>query len=358
MFLLTWGFCFLDIINYLGPWTSYEKWVKAYECKTVKSWFPYKWFDTPEKLDFPWLPKYEKWYSKLEGGYVLTRDEWEGCQRLFKEKGMRTFSDWLHYYNNLDVAPGLQALEKMRNFYTEKGIDILKDAVSIPGVSLHYLLRGAVERDAELYSPGKEAYEMLKEAVVGSPSLVFTRHHEVDVTEIRSHRISELRLCKNILGYDVNTLYLSTMLREMPCGKERVVHYSGTFQAEVAPVLTHRLKEGNWFGFAEVDIKIPERLRPKFEEMSFLLQQKGACRSCAETYGRLLNSSRQKARRRKKTCGGAVCRRVVGVRPSALVREPRGGSHKGLQNNRLPTGQDLFLVRGAGDGGTPDRRRG
>ena len=65
MFLLTRGFRFLDIINYLGPGTSYEKWVKAYECKTVKSWFPYEWFDTPEKLDFPELPKHEKWYSKL-----------------------------------------------------------------------------------------------------------------------------------------------------------------------------------------------------------------------------------------------------------------------------------------------------
>jgi len=54
---------------------------------------------------------------------------------------MRTFADWLRYYNNLDVAPSLEALEKMRNFYTEKGINILKDAVSIPGVSLHYLLR-------------------------------------------------------------------------------------------------------------------------------------------------------------------------------------------------------------------------
>ena len=53
----------------------------------------------------------------------------------------------------------------------------------------------------------------------------------------------------------------------MPCGKERVVHYSGEFQAEAAPSLTHRLIQGSWFGFAEVDIEIPERLRPKFEEM-------------------------------------------------------------------------------------------
>ena len=139
--------------------------------------------------------------------------------------------------------------------------------LSASQASLHYLLKGAVERNVELYSPGKEAYEMLKEAVVGGPSLVFTRYHKVDVTRIRSHQIAEPRLCKNILGYDANALYLSTVLREMPCGKERVVHYTDEYQTEGATVLTHRLKEGSWFGFAEVDIEIPKHLHPKFEEM-------------------------------------------------------------------------------------------
>jgi len=63
---------------------------------------------------------------------------------------MSTFADWLRDYNDHDVAPGLEALQKMRNFYTEKGVDMLKDTVSLPGVSMHYLLRGAVERGAEL----------------------------------------------------------------------------------------------------------------------------------------------------------------------------------------------------------------
>lgn len=35
---------------------------------------------------------------------------------------------------------------------------------------------------SELYAPEKEAYEMLKGAVVGGPSLVFTRKHEVGKT--------------------------------------------------------------------------------------------------------------------------------------------------------------------------------
>ena len=227
MFILTSGFRFLDIINYLGPGTSYGKWVEAYDCKATKSWLPYEWFDSPEKLDYPGLPEYKEWYSKLKGEYVLTREEWDVCQNLFREKGMKTFKDWVCYYNNLDVAPGLEALTKMKNFYAEKGIDIMKDAVSIPGVSLHYLLRGAIERNAELYAPRQEAYHMLKEAVVGGPSLVFTRYHEVGKTRIRSHRSNSVanedpKLCQKIVGYDANALYLSTMLREMPCGKEKV----------------------------------------------------------------------------------------------------------------------------------------
>jgi len=49
---------------------------------------------------------------------------------------MKTFADWLRYYNNLDVGPFLEALEIMRGFYANLGIDFFKDAVSLPGVSL------------------------------------------------------------------------------------------------------------------------------------------------------------------------------------------------------------------------------
>ena len=42
---------------------------------------------------------------------------------------MKTFADWVRYYNDLDVVAGLEALEKIRAFFTDKGIDISKDAV-------------------------------------------------------------------------------------------------------------------------------------------------------------------------------------------------------------------------------------
>lgn len=60
---------------------------------------------------------------------------------------MHTFADGLRHCNDLDLAPGEEALEKMGVLCTAKVIDILlSDAVSLPGVSLHYLLRSIVER--------------------------------------------------------------------------------------------------------------------------------------------------------------------------------------------------------------------
>ena len=232
---------------------------------------------------------------------------------------MKTFKDWVRYYNNLDVAPGLEALQKMKNFYTEKGIDIMKDAVSIPGVSLHYLLKGAIDRNAELYSPSKEAYEMLKEAVVGGPSLVFTRYHEVGKTRIRSHQIAEPQLCKNILGYDANALYLSTMLREMPCGKERVVHYEDEYQINSAPVLTHRLKEKRWFGFAEVDIEIPNHLHQKFEEMcSFFHNKMVPAKAVPEHMLKYLRDTGRKRGEDKKLMGTLSAQKILIYAPLLL----------------------------------------
>ena len=317
MFLLTSGFRFLDIMNYLGPGTSYEKWVKAYDCKVTKSWCPHEWFDKLEKLDYPGLPDYLHWYSKMKGDFLLKLSEWKACKKLFREKGMKTFKDWVRYYNNLDVAPGLEALEKMRNFYTEKGIDIMKDAVSIPGVSLHYLLKGAIERNADLYSPSKEAYEMLKEAVVGGPSLVFTRYHEVGKTRIRSHQIAEPKLCQNILGYDANALYLSTMLREMPCGKERVEHYNDDLAMPLA--LTQNLKEGSRFGYAEVDIEIPNHLHPKFEEMCpFFYNKTVPAKAVPEHMNKYLAETGRKRGDGRKLVGALSAKRILLYAPLLL----------------------------------------
>ena len=69
---------------------------------------------------------------------------------------------------------------------------------------------------------------------------------------------------KRILGFDAYSLYPSTMAKEMPCGKETVVHYEDPAQA--AKDLIHRMYKRIWFGFAEVDIEVPRDMWEEFEE--------------------------------------------------------------------------------------------
>ena len=181
---------------------------------------------------------------------------------------METFGDWLEYYNNLDVTPFLEALETMKAFYSNLGITIFKDAVSLLGVSLQYILRDTLKRrdPTELYAPSAEAYGMLKAAVVGGLSLVFTRKHEVAKTRIRSHKYALARLTKRIVGFEANSLYSSTMLQEMPCGKETVVHYEDPQNPSTVESLVFRLRRKQWFGFTEVNIEVRRELWERFEE--------------------------------------------------------------------------------------------
>ena len=267
-------------------------------------------------------------------------------QKIFKEKGMKTFADRLRYYNNLDVAPGLEALEKMRAFYSERGIDILKDAVSLPGVSLHYLLRGTIERGTDLYSPCKEAYDMLKNAMAGGPSIESKRHHEVGVTPIRPHRFTKTKTCKRIIGYDANALYPSTMIREMPCGKEKVVRYERP--KEAAATLVSRLKDGKWFGFAEVDIEIPKRLWMKFEEMPpFFFTKQIPYESVPKHMKDYMARTGRKRGEGKKLVGALSAQKLLLLCPAtSVVCEAWCGNHGGVSHYRLPGDEGSEVVCG------------
>ena len=55
----------LDIMNFLGGATSLESFLKAYKTPETKGFFPYEWFDHPDKMQNAELPPYDAFYSKL-----------------------------------------------------------------------------------------------------------------------------------------------------------------------------------------------------------------------------------------------------------------------------------------------------
>ena len=114
----------LDISNYLAPGLSYDQFLKAYECEQTKWFFPYEWVDNPEKLEETSLPPRAAFYSSLKNANI-TDEEYQYCQQVWEDTEMVTFNYFLVWYNNLDVLPFLDAVEKMSQFCQERKIGFL-----------------------------------------------------------------------------------------------------------------------------------------------------------------------------------------------------------------------------------------
>ena len=156
----------LDIMNFLGEATSLDSFLKDNKTKETKGFFPYEWFDNPEKLNNKELPPYDSFFSKLRNNNPVEKDnndfenlndsglssEQAVCklrlnkilptgdenyayfQSIWVSEGMKSFKDFLMWYNNKHVAPTLEAMEKMIEFYHQKEIDMLKLGCTLPNL--------------------------------------------------------------------------------------------------------------------------------------------------------------------------------------------------------------------------------
>ena len=54
---------------------------------------------------------------------------------------MTSMRDMLEYYNNLDVIPFLEAIEKTRRFWIDQAEIDMFDCISLPGLAERYLMK-------------------------------------------------------------------------------------------------------------------------------------------------------------------------------------------------------------------------
>ncbi|GFN84136.1 hypothetical protein PoB_001064200 [Plakobranchus ocellatus] len=144
---------------------------------------------------------------------------------------MKTMKDFLIYYNKKDVGPFLCALEKQIAIYQTLGVDLLKDGLSVPGITLKYMFK-TIESKAifSLFSEEeKDLHSLLRDNITGGASLIFHRYHEKDKTFIRNNASKS---CRTICGYDANALYLSAIIRDMPTGFPTNRRAANQFKAE------------------------------------------------------------------------------------------------------------------------------
>ena len=64
----------LDFMNFLGGATSLDSFLKAYKTSETRGFFPYEWFDSPQKMNNSELPPYNAFCSNFRNVNPLERD--------------------------------------------------------------------------------------------------------------------------------------------------------------------------------------------------------------------------------------------------------------------------------------------
>ena len=223
----------LDISNYLAP-TSYAEYLKAFHVSETKGFFPYEYVKKFDQLYETALPPYEAFYSKLNltntldggEGECAGRQQWLELKKLWDERGMTCLMEFLEWYNNLDVTSFVEAVETQFAMFKEHlDIDIFKEGISLPGISLRYAMKTTDASFALYGKKFKDLHKDLREAVTGGPSIIFSRHQEKDVTKIRAVELgSKAEVCKAVAGVDANSLYLWSFAQDFPAGSFQVRH--------------------------------------------------------------------------------------------------------------------------------------
>ena len=111
----------------------------------TKGHFPYEYMDRLERLDDTALPPKEAFFSRLKKEGISDED-FASCQEAWCDNGMTTLRDFLVWYNNRDVVPFLQAIDTQFAFYQQRGIDMFKQGISVPGLTLLYLFNDLPEK--------------------------------------------------------------------------------------------------------------------------------------------------------------------------------------------------------------------
>ena len=206
---------FVDICNYLAPGFSYDKYLKAYGCDLQKGHFPYEYMDGIEKLEDRALPPQAAFFSRLKNEGI-SNDDYARCQAVWRNNQMTTMRDYLVWYNNRDVTPFLDAIAKQAAFYRDRHIDMFKDGISVPGLSLLHLFNDLPNDTyfTVFNRTNSDLHELVKDNIVGGPAIIFHRYHEKNVTRIRGGS----EPCRSIVGYDANALYLWALMQDMPTG--------------------------------------------------------------------------------------------------------------------------------------------
>ena len=138
------------------------------------------------KLDDCVLQPQAALYSRLKHEGISDED-YARCQAVWHDNRMTTLRDFLVWYNNRDVVPFLEAIDKQFAFYQQQHIDMFKDGISVPGLTLLYLFNDLPPNTYFIVfnRTNSDLHELVKDNIVGGPAIIFHRYHQTGATTIR-----------------------------------------------------------------------------------------------------------------------------------------------------------------------------
>lgn len=223
-------FQFKDAYRFTSP-VSLSKYLKQNSVVEKKSIFPYTAFHSVEEIQSQIeFPEYNQFHSELKGtnvdfsDYEEAKAEYNRRQDLPDDHPdkMRTFIDWLKYYNLLDTGPLAKAVDSsFKNFFEIFGIDP-SWCLSLPRFAQMCMLKEYAISAPLCYSFNSKmenVRDLFRENLMGG--LVNVYHRMTDLTKQTDvPRVTQYapngepftRIC----FWDFNSLYLYTQKLDFP----------------------------------------------------------------------------------------------------------------------------------------------
>ena len=207
-------FILKDILAYLSQGTSLDEFLKSFDTQKTKALIPHKVTQNISKYlkENPTLAQHKGNVIELLRNSKIPHKDWvsndmtnqkiEISNYLKIQNNYQNLYELLKDYNNFDVQPAVEAIGKLSAMSSSLNLDIHKDAISIPGLSLKSLWSSKQPGvEFELFEDKEELYKMNRNNLVGGPSIVIHHYHEKNKTLIRNQKV-----CKKVFGFDANVL--------------------------------------------------------------------------------------------------------------------------------------------------------
>ena len=140
-----------------------------------KGHFPYEYIDDLQKLEEHSLPPQAAFFCRLKNEGISDTD-YALCQEAWRSNRMTTMRDVLFFYNNRDVVPFLECIDQQFAFYQQQNIDMFKDGISVPGLTLLYLFNDLPPNMFFIVfnQTNKDLHHLVKDNIVGGLAIIFS----------------------------------------------------------------------------------------------------------------------------------------------------------------------------------------